>query len=195
MVSPKPSNGEKETVGATGAGGQKRVDKEGGHNMTTPVSTTTSYISDDDSDANIAACPQCDQHGWVGTYCLRCEDQGMTHSVPIGRQPKNERQRGWRTRMTTRLRRLARVGKAGSELPQIGQPCLILRGVEGKDLGQQAIITTQTKARVEVSFRAQSGRQMTKLKHPSSLILLEDGLEVVQDERGFVWIKREREQE
>jgi hypothetical protein len=87
------------------------------------------------------------------------------------------------------------VGKAGSELPQIGQPCLILRGVEGKDLGQQAIITTQTKARVEVSFRAQSGRQMTKLKHPSSLILLEDGLEVVQDERGFVWIKREREQE
>jgi hypothetical protein len=97
--------------------------------------------------------------------------------------------------MTTRLQQLSRVDKAGSELPQIGQPCLILRGVEGKDLGQQAIITTQTKARVEVSFRAQSGRQVTKLKHPSSLILLEDGLEVVQDERGFVWIKREREQE
>jgi hypothetical protein len=152
--------------------------------MTTPVTITTSYISDDESDANYAACPQCEQHGWIGTYCSRCEDQGMTYSVPIavrraGKQ-RYEPRASWGARMVSRLRNLTRVGKAGSELPQVGQVCLVLHGIEGRDLGQQAVVTSHTR-----------GRQVEKLKHPNALVLLEDGLGMAQDERGFVWVKRE----
>jgi hypothetical protein len=72
----------------------------------------------------------------------------------------------------------------------VGQVCLILHGVEGRDLGQQAVVTARTKARVRVAYRERNGRQGEKLKHPNSLVLLEDGLEMSQDERGFVWIKQ-----
>jgi hypothetical protein len=163
------------------------------HNiMTTPVRTVPSYISDDESDANVAACPQCEQHGWIGTYCSRCEDQGMTHSVPIAVRLADGGQRdSWKMRLAGRLRRLTRVGRAGSELPPVGQACLILHGVEGRDLGQQAVVTAQTKARVRVAYQERNGRRGEKLKHPNSLVLLEDGLEIAQDEQGFVWVQRE----
>ena len=163
--------------------------------MTTPVTITTSYISDDESYANYAACPQCEQHGWIGTYCSRCEDQGMTYSVPIaviraGKQ-RYEPRASWGARMVSRLRNLTRVGKAGSELPQVGQVCLVLHGIEGRDLGQQAVVTSHTRARVQIAYRDQDGRQVEKLKHPNLLVLLEDGLGMAQDEQGFVWVRRE----
>jgi hypothetical protein len=161
--------------------------------MTTPVVTTASYISDDDTEANIAQCPQCSQQGWVGTYCSRCEDQGMTFSVPLTRRRDGNTAGSWRTRVTARVLRMTRIGKAGNELPAMGQVCLILRGVEGRDLGQQAVVTARTRARVRVAYQEQNGRQGSKLKHPSSLILLENGLEMAQDEQGFVWVKREAE--
>jgi hypothetical protein len=72
--------------------------------------------------------------------------------------------------------------------------CSILHGVEGQDLGQQAVVTSQTNARVRVAYRERNGRQGEKLKHPNSLVLLEDGLAISQDKQGFVWIKREAEQ-
>ncbi len=169
---------------------KRAVCAHGSHNMTTPASLTTTYISDDDSDANIAACPQCERHGWIGTYCSRCEDQGMTYTVPIPTRRPSEQRLSWRSRLAQNVLRLARVGRAGSELPPVGQVCLILHGVEGRDLGQQAVVTAQTKARVRVAYRKRNGRQGEKLKHPNSLVLLEDGLEMSQDERGFVWIKQ-----
>jgi hypothetical protein len=46
-----------------------------------------------------------------------------------------------------------------------------------------------------VSFRDGNGRQATKLKHRSSLILLEEGLHVMQDAQGCIWIKRDREED
>ena len=161
--------------------------------MTTPVALTTSYISDHESDADVAACPQCEHHGWIGTYCSHCEDQGMTYSVPISTRRTTGRHRSWRARFAKNVLRLARVGRAGSELPHIGQVCLILHGVEGRDQGQQAVVTAQTKARVWVAYRERNGRQGEKLKHPNSLVLLEEGLGISQDKRGFVWIKRETE--
>ncbi len=131
-VTRMPRLADRKSVGAARALGEKQQHgcSRRGHNMTTPVTITTSYISDDESDANYAACPQCEQHGWIGTYCSRCEDQGMTYSVPIavrraGKQ-RNEPRASWRARMVSRLRNLTRVGKAGSELPQVGQVCLVL---------------------------------------------------------------------
>jgi hypothetical protein len=192
-----PRLADRKSVGAARALGEKQQHgcSRRGHNMTTPVTITTSYISDDESDANYAACPQCEQHGWIGTYCSRCEDQGMTYSVPIavrraGKQ-RYEPRASWGARMVARLRNLTRVGKAGSELPQVGQVCLVLHGIEGRDLGQQAVVTSHTRARVRIAYRDQDGRQVEKLKHPNALVLLEDGLGMAQDERGFVWVKRE----
>jgi hypothetical protein len=57
-------------------------------------------------------------------------------------------------------------------------------------LGQEVVVTKQTASRVHISYRDASGRPATQMKHPSSMVLLEEGLHVVQDARGFVWVKR-----
>jgi hypothetical protein len=67
----------------------------------------------------------------------------------------------------------------------------VLRGDERKDVGQECVVTKVSAARVRIAFRDAQGRQATKLKHPASLVLLEDGLHVMQDARGCVWIKRD----
>jgi hypothetical protein len=92
--------------------------------------------------------------------------------------------------MTSSLRRLVRVGKAGNKLPGVGQVCLVLRGDERKDIGQECVVTKRSASRIHISFRDAAGRQATRLKHPASLVLLEDGLHVMQDAKGFIWIKR-----
>jgi hypothetical protein len=114
--------------------------------MTTPVAIATRYVSDNESEANHAACPQREQHGWIGTYCSRWEDQGMTYSVPLTTRHADGRRHSWRHRLAMRLYRLVQVGRAGCKLSQVGQVCLILCGVEGQDLGQQAVVTSQTSA-------------------------------------------------
>jgi hypothetical protein len=91
--------------------------------------------------------------------------------------------------MLISIRQLVRERKVGNELPEVGQVCLVLRGDERKDVGQECIVTKQSAARVQISFRDKSGHQATKLKHPASLILLEDGLHVMQDAQGCFWIK------
>jgi hypothetical protein len=84
---------------------------------------------------------------------------------------------------------LVRVGKAGNELPEVGQVCLVLRGDKRTDVGQECVVTKQSVAQVWVLFRDKNGCQATKLKHPASLVLLEEGLHVVQDAQGCVWVK------
>ncbi len=140
--------------------------------MTAHVTLTPSQIAGDEGEAADAAWPEWEQSGWIGTYCSRCEDQGMTYSVPIavrraGKQ-RYEPRASWGARMVSRLRNLTRVGKAGSELPQVGQVCLVLHGIEGRDLGQQAVVTSHTRARVRIAYQDQDGRQLEKLKHPNS---------------------------
>jgi hypothetical protein len=139
-------------------------------------------------------CSNCQHRGITGTFCPGCEDTGFIHESVNERRVWQSRLRAsaqnMRERMAANLRRLRRVGKAGNELPKVGQTCLVLRGDERKDIGQECVITKQSASRVHISFRDGNGRQATRVKHPASLVLLEDGLHVVQDERGFVWIKR-----
>jgi hypothetical protein len=107
------------------------------------------HISDDETEAEWAECPQCEHQGWMGTYCPQWEDQGMTHSVAGPTNHRKENGNRWPVRLASALRQLTRSRKAaGSQLPPIGQGCLILRGVEGHDLGQAAVIVSQTKVRV-----------------------------------------------
>ena len=147
-------------------------------------------VSDDETEAEWAECSQCEHQGWMGTYCPQWEDQGMIHSLPCPTNHKKETGNRWPVRLARALRQLTQSRKAGSQLPPIGQGCLILRGVEGHDLGQAAVIVSQTTAGVRVAFVDSNGRQVSKLKVPSSLMPMEDGLEVVQDIDGYVWIRR-----
>jgi hypothetical protein len=140
----------------------------------------------------MAECPQCEHQGWIGTYCSRCEDQGMIRSLPGHRNHVKGTSGGWASRLAQGLRQLTWNKRAGNELPPIGQRCLVLRGVEGQDLGQLAIVTMQTRARVHVAYLDLKGQQVSKLKVPNSLMLLEDGLEIIRDEDGFVWIRCSR---
>jgi hypothetical protein len=76
-------------------------------------------------------------------------------------------------------------------LPELGQCCLVLQGKERKDLGQEVVVTKQTASRIHIAYLNANGRQATQMKHPALLVLLEEGLHVVQDTRGFVWVKQE----
>jgi hypothetical protein len=62
--------------------------------------------------------------------------------------------------------------------------------VDGHDLGQAMIVMLQTKAQVRVTYLDMTGQWALKLKVPSSLMLLEEGLAIVPDEQGFLWIRR-----
>jgi hypothetical protein len=144
-------------------------------------------ISDDEAETKWAECPQCEHQGWMGTaYCPQFKDQGMNHSLPGPRNRWKETGGSWTSRLARGLRQLTRSKKTGNKLPPVGQRCLVLRGEEGHDLGQPAIITMQTRARVWVAYLDSKGRKVSKVKVPSSLMLLEDGLDIVRDEDGFV---------
>jgi hypothetical protein len=171
------------------------------HKMTRWASQSRVTVSDDEDGEwdDVGECSNCRHQGISGTRCPVCEDTGFIHeSVGVRRVWRERIQAAARSaqeRVTVNIRRLVRIGKAGNELPEVGQVCLVLRGDERKDVGQECVVTKQSAARVHVSFRDANGRQATRLKHPASLVLLEDGLHLVQDARGCVWVKRETEGE
>ena len=54
---------------------------------------------------------------------------------------------------------------------------------------------TEVKVKMmEIAFRSsQNGYLQYKQKRPSSVIMLEDGLKLVQEEDGTVWVRKETE--
>jgi hypothetical protein len=64
-----------------------------------------------------------------------------------------------------------------------------MKGIAGQDEGQMGIVTSVTRVRVDVTFIPKNGKgTITKSKQPSSLILLANGLTLVQDDFGTVWV-------
>ena len=89
-----------------------------------------------------------------------------------------------------RLMRLGRVGIRGNARPPVGQLCLVMVGSMVDEQGQLGIVTRQASCMVEVAVRPVSGaRTVSHMKRPSSLILLEPGLVLVQEKNGSVWIR------
>jgi hypothetical protein len=165
------------------------------HKMTRWAPENENLISDNEEEAadHRGQCSNCLHRGVAGTRCPVCEEAGFVHESSTQRpeEPGRLPELSARERVTARIRRLLRVGRAGNELPAVGQACLILRGDARSDLGQECVVTKQALSRVHISYRGANGRQATKIKHPGSLVLLEDGLRVMQDQRGFVWVRRE----
>jgi hypothetical protein len=112
------------------------------------------HISDDETEAEWTECPQCVQASRLDRDLLSAV-QGSGNDLFRVAGPTNHRNETgnrWTVRLARALRQLTQSRKAGSQLPLIGQGCLILRGLEGHDLGQAAVIILQTKARVRVAF-------------------------------------------
>jgi hypothetical protein len=77
-------------------------------------------------------------------------------------------------------------------MPEVGAQCIVVVGNARQDLGQMAQVTQRKTKMVEIQYRGTKNRRLDhKMKHPSSLIMLEDGLTVTQDEHGTVWVCRE----
>jgi hypothetical protein len=54
---------------------------------------------------------------------------------------------------TSIIRQLIQMGKAGCELPKVGQQYLVIRGDKTKDMGQEAVVTNRSTACIHISFR------------------------------------------
>jgi hypothetical protein len=88
------------------------------------------------------------------------------------------------------LAQFVRLRPSGNVRPKIGQTCLIMKGKAGVDEGQVGIVSDTTASMVWVTFLSdQHGKQRSKLKRPSSLIMLDSKLIVVQDRDGTRWIR------
>ena len=102
--------------------------------------------------------------------------------------------RGQSGRMKTRwlhvLGQLSRTTLRGNVQPAIGQQCIVMKGVAGQDEGQMGVVTNRSRVMVEVTVAHHTGKgTVTKRKQPSSLIMLEPGLGLVQDVDGTVWVR------
>jgi hypothetical protein len=110
---------------------------------------------------------------------------------PIMWLTRTYRSRNWLRQISW----LTRTGVNGKRQPLVGRLCLILKGDAEKDLGRMCVVSRQTKCMVSVIWKDETSGRMQKLKHPESLIQLEDGLRVVQDADRMLWIVWNREAE
>jgi hypothetical protein len=108
-----------------------------------------------------------------------------TDSIP----EKRQRRMAWQERLRKGVRHMTRMEPRGNQLPDIGAHCVIVVGNAKQEVGQLAQITEQKAQMVQVQYRGARNRRLeSKLKRPSSLIMLEKGLTMRQDEYGTVWI-------
>jgi hypothetical protein len=134
-----------------------------------PVPQKSSWVTDDES---------------VGTL----EKSGTWGNEYAGSQERT----AWQSRLRRGVCSLLHMGPRGNVMPEVGARCLVVVGNARQDLGQMAQVTQRKTKMVEIQYRGTKNRRLEhKTKHPSSLIMLEDGLTVVQDDHGTVWVCRE----
>ena len=94
-----------------------------------------------------------------------------------------------------RVRRLPfRLGGQAPEMP-LGARVLVLKGEAQNDIGQMAVISGICGSQVEISYRGPTGVLRTRRKQRSSLIRMEDGVELVVNSSGWPVIRRSRDEE
>ena len=96
---------------------------------------------------------------------------------------------------TTRDRSKSRVRKEieprEMRVPKIGDQWLILVGKTGQDIGQQGRVMEIKPVMMEVEYQECHGKKMkVKNKRPSSLLMLENRVEIVRDRKGTLWVRR-----
>jgi hypothetical protein len=105
---------------------------------------------------------------------------------------KTQKREAWQERLRRGVRKLTNMGPRGNHIPDVGTHCIVMVGNARQEVGQLAQVTHQTAKMVEIQFRGSKNRRLEhKRKHPSSLIMLEDGLTLKQDVHGTVWVCRQ----
>jgi hypothetical protein len=95
-----------------------------------------------------------------------------------------------RTQFRQLSKRLFRARSRGNVRPKLGQMCLVMIGESGCDEGQMGIVSERTPCMVRVTYICnQLGKEKTKLKRPSSLIMLDPNVTLVQEDDGSLWIR------
>jgi hypothetical protein len=118
-------------------------------------------------------------------------EEAHPFTLQVGDCPSKKQPRAVTRTWQECFRRLVRVGARGNTRPAVGQVCLVVVGNAHDELGQVGVVIGRTPAMVEIMVQPTSGaRCVSLLKRPSSLILLEAGLTLVQDPDGSVWIRR-----
>lgn len=86
---------------------------------------------------------------------------------------------------------IKRIKARDKPVVRIGDHCLILVGKTGRDIGQQGIVTELMPVMMGVEYRdGQNHKMVLKTKRPSSLLMLEEGLEIVRDKKGTLWVRQ-----
>jgi hypothetical protein len=94
-----------------------------------------------------------------------------------------------------RIRRLpSRLGGQDASMP-LGAHVLVLKGEARNDVGQMAIISGFAGSQVEISYRGPTGAIQTRRKQRSSLIRIEEGIELAMTAEGWPIIRAIRSPE
>jgi hypothetical protein len=95
-----------------------------------------------------------------------------------------------RARIKRVAARLFHALPRGNSRPKLGQMCLVMTGETGNDEGQMAVVSDRTTSMVRITYMCNShGLIKSKLKRPSSLIMLDPAVTLVQDNVGTMWIR------
>jgi hypothetical protein len=81
-----------------------------------------------------------------------------------------------------------RLGGQEPEMP-LGSHVLVLKGEAMNDLGQMAVISGVAGSQVVISYRGPTGTIMTRRKRRSSLIRMEEGVELAVNAEGWPIIR------
>ena len=116
---------------------------------------------------------------------------GMTKGVEEA-EPIHKENKGWQNWIRERMQGLPmryEEKRAGPDLA-VGTRVLVIKGDALKDWGQMAIISRHMRTQVEITYRDATGELKTRRKQPASLIPMDDGIELVVDEKGWPRIRR-----
>ncbi len=115
------------------------------------------------------------------------ENDNDKELLPLPPRQRQLYQHNW----VSQLPWLTRTGLNGNWLPPVGRFCIILKGEAHSDVGRMGVVNRQTKCMVSIIWRDEmTGETREKLKHPNSLIQLEEGLTMEQDADGMLWVVR-----
>jgi hypothetical protein len=108
-----------------------------------------------------------------------------------GELTRAQKRAAWRERLRKGVRHLTHMGPRGNKMPEVGTHCIVVVGNARQDIGQMAQVIERKTKMVEIQYRGRKNRRLErKTKQPSSLIMLEDGLTMMQDAHGTVWVCR-----
>jgi hypothetical protein len=65
-----------------------------------------------------------------------------------------------------------------------------MKGEARNDLGQMAIVSRHAGSQVEISYRSPTGAWKTRRKQPTSLLRMEEGIEMTMDDDGWPVIRK-----